>query len=73
MALRGMSQANMDLGIFQGKNLTDVIYTRGLEGYSAVATDALSRHCSGVAMFQQPETHFAVEAIQQFRPNVVGF
>ena len=29
MALRGMSQANMDLGILQETKLTDGIYTRG--------------------------------------------
>ena len=28
-ALRGMSQANMDLGIFQETKVTDGIYTRG--------------------------------------------
>ena len=41
-ALRGISQANMNLGIFQEKKVTDGIYTRGLYGYSVVATDAPS-------------------------------
>ena len=50
-ALRGVSSANMDLGILQETNLTDVIYTRGLSGYSVVATDAPSRHRGGVAIF----------------------
>ena len=40
--LRGMSQANMELGIFQEKKVTDGIYTRRLAGYSVVATDAPS-------------------------------
>ena len=31
-ALRGMSQANMDLGIFQETKYTDGIYTRELAG-----------------------------------------
>ena len=31
-ALRGMSQANMDLGILQETKLTDGVYTRGLAG-----------------------------------------
>ena len=31
-ALRGMSHANMDLGIFQETKVTDGIYTRGLSG-----------------------------------------
>ena len=72
-ALRGMSQANMDLGIFQEKKLTDGIYTRGSAGYSVVATDASSRHRGGVAIFHRPAPHFVVEAVQQFEPNVIGF
>ena len=50
-ALRGMSQANMDLGIFQGKKLTNGVYTCGSAGYSIVAIDAPSRHRGGVAVF----------------------
>ena len=42
VALWGMSQANMDLGIFQEIKLTDGIYTRSSDGYSVVATDAPS-------------------------------
>ena len=72
-ALRGMSQANMDLGIFQEKKVTDGMYTRGSAGYSIVATDAPSRHCRGVAVFHRPSPHFAVEAVQQFGPNIIGF
>ena len=54
----------MDLGIFQETKLTDGIYTRGLAGYSVVATDAPSRHRGGVAIFHWLEPHFAVEAVQ---------
>ena len=39
-ALRGMSQANMDLVIFQETKVMGGIYTRGSDGYSVVATDA---------------------------------
>ena len=63
-ALRGMSQANMDLGIFQDTKFTDGIYTCGLAGYSVVTTDALSRHRGRVAVFHRPASHFAVEAVQ---------
>ena len=42
LALRGVSQANMDLSIYQETKVTDSIYTRGLDGYSVVATDAPS-------------------------------
>ena len=38
--LRRMSQDNMDMGIFQETKVTDRIFTRGLAGYSIVATDA---------------------------------
>ena len=72
-ALRGMYQANMDLGILQETKVTDRIYTCGSAGYSVAMTDAPSRHHGGVAVFHQPAPHFAVEAVQQFRPNVVGF
>ena len=41
-ALRGMSQANMDMGIFQKTKCTDGIYTRELAGYRVVAADAPS-------------------------------
>ena len=40
LALRGMFQANMDLGIFQENNLTGGVYTRGSAGCSVVATEA---------------------------------
>ena len=71
--LRGMSQANMDPGIFQETKLKDGIYTRGSAGYSVVATDAPSRHRGGVKIFHRPAPHFAVEAVQQFGTNVIGY
>ena len=73
MALRGMSQANMDLGILQEKKLTDGIYTRGSAGYSVIATDAPSRHCGGVALFYRSTPHFVVEGVERCGPNVLGF
>ena len=68
-----MSQANMDLGILQETKLTDGIYTRGLAGYSVIATDALSRYCGGVALFYRSGPHFVVEVVEKFLPNVLGF
>ena len=73
MALRGMSQANMDLGILQETKLTDGIYTRESAGYSVIATDTPSRHGGGVALFYRSEPHFMVEAVEKFGPNVLGF
>ena len=72
-ALRGVSQANMDLGILQETKLTDGIYTRGSSGYSIVVTNAPSRHRGGVAIFYRPAPHFTVEAVRKFGPNVIGF
>ena len=73
MASRGMYQANMDLRILQEKKLTDGIYTRGSAGYSVIATNAPSRHRSGVALFYRSKPHFVVEAVEKFGPNVLGF
>ena len=72
-ALWGMSQANMDLGILQETKLIDRIYTRWLAGYSVVATDAPILHRGSVAIFHWPALHFAVEAVQNYRPNMIGY
>ena len=72
-ALRGVPQANMDLGLFQEAKVTEGIYTCGLAGYSIVTTNAASRYHGRVAVFHRPAPHFAVEVVQQFGPNVVGF
>ena len=50
-ALRGVSQANMDLGIFQETKVTDGAYTRGSAGYSVIAMITPIRHRGGVAAF----------------------
>ena len=71
--LRGVSQANIDLGILQETKLTDGIYTRGSAGYSVIATDAPSQHRGGVALFYRSKPHFVVEAVERFGPNVLGF
>ena len=62
-APRGMSQANMDLGILQETKLTDGIYTCRSDGYSVIATYAPSRHRGGVALFYRSKPHFVVEAV----------
>ena len=72
LVLRGMYQANMHLRILQETELTDGLYTCGSAEYSVVATDAPSQHLGRVAVVYRPSTHYAVEAVQQFGPNVVG-
>ena len=70
-ALRGMSQANMDLGILQEKKLTYGVYTRGSAGYKVIATDAPSRHHGSVALFYRLTPCFVVEAVERCGPNVM--
>ena len=72
-ALRGMSQTNMEPGIFQETKCTEGIYTRESAGYHVVATDALSRHRGGVALFYRPSPLFEVEDVQEYGPNVLSF
>ena len=59
-----MSQANMDLGIFQETKLTKRIYTR---------ESAPSAHSGGVTVFYRAAKHFYVEAIQTYGENVISF
>ena len=73
MALRGMSQANIDLGVFQETKCTDGIYTRESDGYRVIATDAPSRHRGGVALFYRPSSLFAVEAVREYGQNALSF
>ena len=72
-ALRGMSQANTDLGILQETKLTYGVYTRGSAGYNVIATEAPSRHRGGVALFYRSTPHFVVEAVERCGPNVMVF
>ena len=72
-ALRGMSQANMDLGIIQETKLADGVYTRRSAGYKVIATDAPSQHRGSVAFFYRPTPHFVVEAVERCGPNVMVF
>ena len=73
LALRGISQANMYLGIFQETKITDGVYTHGSVGYIVVATDTPIWHRDGVVVFYRPSPRFSVEAVQKFWPNVIGF
>ena len=51
LALRGMSQSDKDLGIFQEIKLTDGVYTCGSSGYSVVTMDAPRQQHRRVAVF----------------------
>ena len=71
--LRGMDQANMDLGVMQEKNITNGVYTRASAGYRVVATDAPSRHRGGIALFYREGAGFAVKEVRPYGPNVISF
>ena len=72
-ALRGLAQANIDLGVFQETKCTDGIYTHKSVGYRVVATDAPSRHRGRVALFYRPSSLFAVKEVREYGPNVISF
>ena len=71
--LREISQANLDLGFFQGTKIVYGVYTRGSVDYIFVATDAPSRHRSGVTFFYRASPLFLMGLIQHYRPNFVSF
>ena len=72
-ALRGMSQANMDLGVFQETKVTKGIYKQESSGYRVVASEAPSTYRCGVAVFYPAAEHFSVEALRFYGANVVNF
>ena len=68
-----MSQANIDLGIFQETKLTKCIYTGDLSGFKVVSTEAPSEHSVAVIVFYSTSDHFLVEVFQIHGENVVRF
>ena len=72
-ALRGMPQANMDLGEFQESKLTKRIYTRESSGYKVVATEATSAYSGSIAIFYRMVENLSVEAFQAHRENIISF
>ena len=70
--LRGMCQANMDVGVFQETKLTDGIYKHGSDGYRVVTTLMPSRNRRGVALFYHEPPIFSVETIHQFGANIIA-
>ena len=72
-ALRGISQANVDLGIFQDTKVTAEIYTRESSGYRVVAPETPSAHSGGVAVFYHVAEHLSVEALHIYSANVASF
>ena len=71
--LRGMSQANMDLSVFQENKLKNHIYTCESSGYKVVAMEEPREHSGGVAIFYRTVEHFSVEAFQAHGAKVISF
>ena len=72
LALRAMKQMNVDFGILTETKLTDGIHTRSFEGYTVVATKALSPHQGGVAIFFRESNYWQVESVKKYGPNVIS-
>ena len=72
-ALHRISQANMDLGIFQETKLTKRIYARNSSGYKVVATEAPSAQSGGVALLYLTAEHLSIEFFQDHGVSVVRF
>ena len=71
-ALHRISQANMDLGIFQETKITKRIYTRASSGYKVVDTEAPITHSGGVSILYWTAKHFYLEEFQAYGENVVS-
>ena len=71
--LQVMSQANVDLGLFQENKVTKRIYTREYNWYKLVAFDGKSAHSGGGAVSCCMEKQFSVEALHIYCTNIVSF
>ena len=63
LALQGMSQDNVDIGLFQETKVTGGIYTRYLVGYRVAVTVAPRLYHGAIAIFYCEADHFTLEAL----------
>ncbi len=68
-----MEAMGVDIGVFLETKLTGGIYTWNLSGYSVVASDALSVHQGGIALFWWANKMYEVEDWCIRGPNVLSF
>ena len=73
MAMRGVSQANLDKAVLQYTKFIYGVYTCESDGYSVVSMGVPIRHCGRVVLFYRVQSQFSVKALQQFGTNVVRF
>ena len=71
--LRGMEQANLELGVFQYTKVMDNVYTQALEEYHVIASEVPNRHRGRVIILYWDVPHFQVEAIQLHGLNLTRF
>ena len=72
-ALRKMTQANMDLGVFQKMKVVGMIYMWESEGDWFIAADFRIPHHSGVAAFYGEEYNLSLKALRLHGLSVVSF
>ena len=72
-ALRAMSNMSIDFGVLLETKVTDGIYSRSACGYRVLATNAVSRHQGGIALFYKESAQYQLESIRRWGPNVVSF
>ena len=73
MALRGVSQYNLDMGVFQENKVTYRIHMRASEGYPVSVSNVSIRDRGGVDVFYQDAPHFQVELLQTHGTKVLRF
>ncbi len=71
--MRAMEAMGINLGVFLETKLTGRIYTWNLSGYSVVASDTLSVHQGGIALFWRANKMYEVEDWRIRGPNVLCF
>ena len=72
-ALQGLSQANLDLGVFQQTKVTDRVHTCASAGYHVFENQYFKPEIRGVDVIYWDTPHFQVEALQTHGPNMLIF
>ena len=74
LALRGMDQANIRLGVFQETKFMDEVHTCASTGYRFFATNVLIGNSGEVALFYRDDApNFQVKVMQRHGPNMMCF
>ena len=71
--LRGISQGNVVLDVFQKTKVPRGVFVRESSGYQVAATEAPILHCGRLAVLYPKAEHLSLEALCLHGPNVVSF